>query len=218
MARSRRQNFSSLLKSEAKRFGVTNTKVLVDALSSIDIDVVVDSMVAMADHLVAKVKSKIESQPFWWEPLNPKYKKWKENQDLDERMLIATGEYLAAIGIQRVRYNKTSAQVSVGVPNTLHPKWEINFNTLGRYMESGTTKGVPARPHWGPAYKAWKKESKPYLRKLMDAIQADINKSLNKAQVSERGATIVKPQPSKASRSPSEPPASPMGKRPPQGK
>lgn len=78
------------------------------------------------------------------EPLDPEYKAWKRRNGLDVRELIATGEYINAF-----TYAQTGLfTFRVGVPVDAVHSSGVPMPMLMRYLEHGTTDGIPSRPHW----------------------------------------------------------------------
>jgi hypothetical protein len=104
--------------------------------------------------LAQMVVNEINAQPFWWQPLKPEYKAWKQRNELSEEMLKATEDYITSIGVQESRRGKNSFSIRVGVPYRKHRESDVELNALGMIHEFGSEKRkIPARPHWGPAIK-----------------------------------------------------------------
>lgn len=119
-------------------------------------------------HLVgAEVKHRIESQLYHHEPLSPSYKRWKEKNHLDPRILIATGDYVNAIGVYAIRNKKNRFMAfGIGVPPGIHKPSGLTYDQLYRIHEFGVfSRNIPARPHWRPAWKDFLIKKLPIIRR-----------------------------------------------------
>lgn len=135
-----------------------------------------DVLHAEAEKLARMVREEIDAQPATWQPLNPTYLKWKERVGLNTDMLKATENYYNSIAVQEVRNhlgrytaavgakNVPRFTIRVGVPLTKHPGLgdaddkdtpKIRYTDLAAILEFGN-EHMPARPHWGPAYRRWR--------------------------------------------------------------
>lgn len=167
--------FTRRLMAEARQYGVKDMDKFRELLEEVPTDVVFGIFEEEAQKLAKGVVAEINSQPFWWEPLNPKYKARKERAGLNPDMLKATEDYVQSIGIQEVKRGKKSFSIRIGVPNRRHMDAEVNLNDLGRIHEFGT-KTIPARPHWGPVMQRWKTHS----GELMSRVRGRVSKRLQK--------------------------------------
>lgn len=116
----------------------------------------------MADEFKDYIVGVIDSQSYKWKELNPGYKKWKANNGLDTRILLATHFYRDHIR-KRVYKNK----ITIGVDNIKHPNSNLMLPDLAHILEYGTIYAnhksnvanplhvgrywIPPRPLWRPA-------------------------------------------------------------------
>jgi hypothetical protein len=152
----------------------------------------------LARELAERVQSIIQYQIGDWEPLSPPYAKWKENQGLDDRMLVATNNYMNLIEVQWTRdrlgrftkLSRVSIQdvpdlsFRVGLPPLKVVDAEGNtsesgfrYTDLARVLEFGTEK-IPPRPHFGPAYAAFVANDMPKLNNTLRKILSKIELKL----------------------------------------
>ena len=192
--------FQKRLQMEAKRYGIVSKQQKKDfekLLEEIPTDVMFEVMHEEAERLSRMVVEEINSQPFWWPPLSEDYRKRKERDpDLSDEMLKATEEYIESIGIQQVERGKKSFKIQVGVPNREHSTAKMNFNKLGRIHEygTGTDKGsIPARPHWGPVIKRWKKYIPAIFNRTFGRTSRRLQGKLRKILTPESQAKKIKP-------------------------
>lgn len=158
-----------------------------------------------ARELAERVQSIIQYQIGEWEPLSPSYAKWKEDQGLDDRILMATTNYVNLIEVQWTRnrlgrFTKLSTakpqdvpdlSFRVGLPMTKVTDAEGNvsesglrYTDLARILEFGT-EIIPPRPHFGPAYGAFVNNNIPQLTTTLSSI-------LSKIAIKGRGTTTPK--------------------------
>jgi hypothetical protein len=154
---------------EARRYGVRDMKKFVKLLEEVPTDIVFTIFEEESQKLARLVVAEINSQPFWWEPLNETYRSQKDRAGLNTEMLKATEEYVQSIGIQEARRGKNSFSIRIGVPNRVHASSNLNFNDLGRIHEFGTQR-IPARPHWGPVMNRWKKNFTGILSRVRGRV------------------------------------------------
>ena len=103
------------------------------------------------------MKKKIEDQSFesfWANPLSQSYLRRKMRRGLDQRVMIARGNYLRSI---RVHKHSGTARYEVTVPSYLPVQdanglpTKFNMEQLATVHEYGSASGnIPARPHWRP--------------------------------------------------------------------
>lgn len=141
----------------------------------------------MAQGLAQRIRKNIIDQIYDWPGLSPSYLRWKQEQGLDTRMLIAYGYYINAIEAW-----ETPRGVKVGIRNwRMHPAPEgeavrVNMRDLGRWLEYGTYNKdgsirMPPRPHFRPAILFWKNnELGPYKEKVRAQMTKEAQKRLNK--------------------------------------
>lgn len=129
----------------------------------------------------------IEHQLFDHAELSAAYLRYKQRAGLDERILIATHEYLDHIQVQ-----ETDNGVGVGVTEGNHSGSNLEYDLLADYLEYGTGTrrrsgreadndpggtGMPPRPHWRPMVQRW--EAK------VEQLRPDIENRMNEAMIEE---------------------------------
>lgn len=136
-----------------------------------------------------------EYKPFNHLPLQPFTLAEKRELGQDERILIATGEYLNSIRVvKRVRMRAKENVVSyvVYVPKTIHgrkgwrgepPRPTLPLRTIGLIHEFGSMRaGIPPRPHWRPVIEEIKQRFRHVpldaSKKLSAALAATIGKEV----------------------------------------
>jgi hypothetical protein len=114
-----------------------------------------DTRKALAERFIELVRKGIQQQRYRHVPLSTGYLAWKRRMGLDERILIATGDYVRSFQVRREeRKGPQGKQIvyTAGPPDEIHPPSGLNYRTLARIHEFGTAT-IPARPHWGPAWR-----------------------------------------------------------------
>lgn len=113
-----------------------------------------------AEEFAQALKSVIRKQLFDWKPLSPEYAKYKERKGLDPRILVATGDYVDAIGVHREETRTKGVIYRVGfAPGAIHEPSGLPYNRLAHIHEFGVFTGtaeIPARPHWRPTIARFK--------------------------------------------------------------
>ena len=126
-------------------------------------------IVALAVVLKEYITQVIYSQQYNWKKLSPKYLEWKRKKGLDQRTLIATGDYVAQIQVRKIGRG-TGQQTVVGVPTARGKNVHYSgytYTKLANLHEFGSKDHVlPARPHWRPA-KSWLVRNLPKIRRRM---------------------------------------------------
>lgn len=128
-----------------------------------------------------RVRYAIRNQIYAWPPLSPNYAAWKEANDLDPRMLIATHEY-----INSIKATMTDYGVEVGLDPSKTHAGGIPMRLLGRWLEYGTMNldgswRMPPRPHWRPEIRRWKNNTLPELRiQIKSMMMAHMQKDMRK--------------------------------------
>ena len=125
-----------------------------------------ETLVAFAESVAEDVKKTVEEQKLKWAPLSPEYLKHKKDKGLDERILIATRDYLDnGIGV----YKKDNYVVVGPLPGK-HKDSDLSYQDLAMFLEYGT-ENMPARPLWRPlraeAKEKIKSFKKDYARKVV---------------------------------------------------
>ena len=88
----------------------------------------------------------IQKQDLELAPLTDSYLQSKKNKGLDERILIATGEYIKSIKVRPYKGGKNIRKVSIA-PEGQHKNTNLTNLEIAFMLENGT-KNMPARPHW----------------------------------------------------------------------
>jgi hypothetical protein len=132
--------------------------------------------------LAYSIRAAIKDQIYEWRPLSPDYARYKEINDLDERILIATEEY-----VNSIRAWKTPTGVEVGLPPEVdHSTNGVPLRLLARWLEYGTKNydgnwKMWPRPHWRPEILRWKNNVLPDLKKeLKSRIMANMSMEMRK--------------------------------------
>ena len=145
-------------------------KIIGNELKGRGVDTVQDILYEEGDLFAKKLQLNILQQVLGHQALSPAYKRWKAKNQLDPRILIATGAYVSAIKPTK----KADGSVEINVPDETHPEAKISYRLLGAVHEYGqlrwqeTGKGIPARPHWRPTIQWWLKKRKQVT---IDAIE-----------------------------------------------
>lgn len=120
----------------------------------------------VANEFLEFLKESIENGSLDLEPLTEAYLRHKIAKGLDERILIATREYL-----DKLKVVKTPEGVFVGArPGETHEASGVDMASLAMWLEYGT-QNLPARPHFGPAWDMfWPEAQKRLLKLIQDEI------------------------------------------------
>jgi len=126
-----------------------------------------NSYVKAIDEFYEYIIRVLDQQKYKWKPLNEEYKKWKNEEGLDTRILIATKFYRDNI-VKEVGEGYAFVGVKAGVKHVDQDGKEgIELTYLAKIHEWGTIKSghwVPPRPLWRPAIsvfiRRWNKEHK----------------------------------------------------------
>lgn len=173
--------FTTKYKGELKQFGLPTKKLkdLEELFKKIPVEATFDIMYEEAIRLSSYVVEEIESQPQWWDPLNPDYLSDKKNKGLREEMLIATEDYISSIGVQTVRKGKAHYNFTVGVPARKHKDSDIALDKLAEIHEYGSVAAnIPARPHWGPATARWRASSTSLVSKMLTSVHGRLKQKI----------------------------------------
>lgn len=136
----------------------------------------------LANLYAVRVQNAIYAQSLNHVPLNPAYRRWKQRVGLDDRILIATGEYVDSISWfvdRRIRgvTGEEFVTYRVGLPNRRHSSG-IDLGFLMRILEHGTRTGIPARPHFAPIWRQFRadlgSERIRIQSKLSRALRSDL--------------------------------------------
>jgi len=137
----------------------------------------VDELRIIAEELRDDIIENIERQNFTHTILSEKYLAQKKKKGLDERILIASKQYLDSFLVQRIQTSKDGVIYVVTVKDEVHPDSELTYRKLARIHEFGTQK-IPARPHWRPT---WSKFLRG-IRKQNDRIKREILKKIRNSK------------------------------------
>lgn len=133
----------------------------------------------MANRFRNSLVAAIEAQSFFWMPLSEAYLAQKIEAGLDQRTLIATGEYVDSIYVEE-QQGQGVITISVTLPDRAHEATGINLRLLSRYLEYGTTR-MPARPHWRPVMDRFLSDMDTRNDKLISEIVKRVRKKMGQA-------------------------------------
>jgi hypothetical protein len=166
-----------------------------------DLDNVVDRTVSVigerygmdiAKSFIKDIRAHIEHQIFHHAPLTAAYADWKRKQNLDPRILIATGDYLDAIEAIPL-----DGGAGVGMRAGRHRNEDGSagpeFDDLADWLENGTKGrrlsalrvnnelgGIPPRPHWQPMIERWTAKVAQLGQSMGDQFNDELLKELKK--------------------------------------
>lgn len=183
--------FSNKFRMRLRRYGIKSYQRFLTVLEDSPVFIAADYLEEIAQDMADDVVKYIEKQPHYWPVLKERYREWKLRNELDERMLIATGDYIDSIGIQQIKRGK-GVQIRVGVPNKTIEDTDLKYDQLARIHEYGT-ETIPARPHWRPVFNKWRRRKGVMSRKLLKDIEEEIIKEVKKMVKRETEATDVRP-------------------------
>jgi len=110
----------------------------------------------------------VEGQAIDLAPLSPDYAKRKTTEKLDNRILIATGEYLSKLD---VKVDLSTNTVYAGAPeDVIHEASGQLMTDIYQWLEFGTI-NMPARPHFTPAWdQFWYRTQHKIIRMLQKRL------------------------------------------------
>jgi len=117
---------------------------IVDTAANVVAPAITATVERVAAGAVAEAQRIIKDKQADFEPLSPEYAAWKKRTDADPRELMATREYVNSFTYEQVG----PFMFRVGVPADAVHASGVPMPMLMRFMEHGTSDGVPARPHW----------------------------------------------------------------------
>lgn len=120
----------------------------------------------LAAELVKEAKQIIRNQEFNWADLSPEYEQYKESHGLDERILMATREYVN----QGIGWWEKDNRVFVGPRRGVHSGAQVPYQQLARWLEFGTW-SMPARPLWRPLIARALARSKDFQQQYAEAVR-----------------------------------------------
>ena len=118
-----------------------------------------------AKQVAKDAKDVIRNQEFDWEPLDPGYKETKKKKGLDERILIATKDYVN----NGIGWWEKEGRIFVGPRRGIHKPSGVPYQTLARWLEFGTWK-MPARQLWRPLLSRAIQTSKAFAREYKKGV------------------------------------------------
>lgn len=167
----------------------------------LDFDTVVDRAAATVGQrhgmeimkgFVKDIRAHIEHQIFHHAPLTAAYADWKRKQNLDPRILIATGDYLDAIeavpldagaGVGMRAGRSRAHDGSPGPEYDDLADWLEN-GTKGRRLSalrvSNERGGLPPRPHWQPMIERWTAKVAQLGSSMEELLSEELLKELKK--------------------------------------
>jgi|WetSurSiteA1Bulk_404760.scaffolds.fasta_scaffold00002_94 hypothetical protein len=120
----------------------------------------------LANQFRDDLKNRIEEQQFDWPKLSAVYLKHKKKLGLDERILIARGDYVRSIRSRRMQ----DMQWIVEIPPTLHYSG-LTYRELSLLHEYGSeARGIPARASWGPVISEYKNRGRKTVQELLTSF------------------------------------------------
>ena len=122
-----------------------------------------------------------QSEP--WPPLSPKYLQRKIKLGMDQRMLIASGNYLKKIRALRAGVGRWVVEPpdTIMEPTKLNPKPKFTYRQLAVVLESGSmTRNIPPRPHWDPMAEKYKGRTSEFERSLQKSFNRRLQKKLDR--------------------------------------
>lgn len=116
-----------------------------------------------------------------WPPLNPEYLARKKKLGYDERILIATGQYVKALTVIKVmeepkegtKGSKGIYRVGVGVRENATRRARVAMGQLMKWLEYGTTR-MPPRAHWRPVWEQFRVEMPRHAERIRLEILRDL--------------------------------------------
>lgn len=174
----------------SKKFSVKTGKKFVKAKNFISVfstqvlEIAKSQAESIAKEFAESVKKIIKKQLYKWKPLNERHLAKKKSMGLDERILIATKEYVESIKAipKKILGVTTSWSVGPGAKGKVHKVTKgkekskrILMRTLSRWLEFGN-KRMPARPHWRPAWSAFLRKKKLTSRRIIKKVTKEVKK------------------------------------------
>jgi len=105
-----------------------------------------------------------------WKPLNRAYAARKEKLGLDNRMLIASGNYLKEIKVRLPRIDDVNVTyiVEPSTKTVRNQKMsDFTYGWLSVVLERGSvSRNIPPRPHWGPTGAEFANRHSEFAEKL----------------------------------------------------
>jgi hypothetical protein len=101
--------------------------------------------VKVAAEVVQEAKNILDEQRYKWKPLNPDYLDEKIREGLDQRILIATKDYMD----YGIKSWVKDGYVFVGPTDAIHETSGLTYKKLAQIHEWGTW-CIPSRPLWRP--------------------------------------------------------------------
>jgi len=102
--------------------------------------------------LLEKIKSAVESQTLRLDPLSDAYLSRKISEGLDERVLIATGEYIDNLRVLEKGKGRDYKVFVGAIRGDKHESSGLDMAKLAKYLDDGTPR-IPARPHISVVWK-----------------------------------------------------------------
>ncbi len=128
-----------------------------------------------AKDIAKEAKETIRKQKFNWKPLNKAYKRDKERKGLDQRVYMATKDYVN----KGIGYWEKEGQIFVGPKQGTHKPSGFTYQHLSRIHEYGTDT-IPARPLWRPLLAVTLAKIKPFRKEYAKGVQRALNERIKK--------------------------------------
>ncbi len=124
----------------------------------------------------------IENQQYNWEPLTDAYLDYKRKEGLDERIYIATSDFINnGIGSWEIE-----GRIFVGPMPGTHKPSGLTYVKLSRIHEFGTW-FIPARPLWRPLLSELLGRRKSWRRQYNRGVDRAFKQRVKKSKKTRRG-------------------------------
>lgn len=139
-----------------------------------------------AERYAQMVRDAIYYQQYQWVPLSKRYLAWKKRVHRDERIYLATHEFVQSIQVIPSKEGESVGFV-VGLPDKIHVDSGLPIRKLAAIHEFGSPKrNIPARPLWRPTWERFRREAeyrltqrlKKYATEEAAKLQQDMKRAL----------------------------------------
>jgi len=125
----------------------------------------------IAEAMTNEAKEILETQRYSWQPLSQGYWEWKDRNNLDTRILIATGFYQ-----EHISGGVEGGKVWWGVEDIVHEPSGLDLKFLARIHEFGYGH-VPARPLWRPLLSKYIRLSPQFAKRYRREVERAARKA-----------------------------------------
>lgn len=105
-------------------------------------------------------------------PLEDSYLKRKTNEGLDERILVATGEYIEGLKVLSMQTERDKLVLFIGASNSELHHSGLTFAQLAKYINEGT-ENQPPRPH---IMMTWDKIKEEIKYKIINGVKEELKR------------------------------------------